>query len=465
MVEKIIAYLLENDLSPGAEEDFGDDDWKDVIVGSDDMAEPNWYRSLPVGTDFKTRDGAVVKKLDDVNILDQGQERVLNNPGYLCYPVGWDIGKIKSFSRSWHKVPRLREAEEDFEDLDASDAREVQDVDAHTLDDIKAAEPEFFSRKTNKFFGTKKIYQYGHFLVLKNRRKRMGHFGNIDYHTSFEIYEFLKTNDTPQGLLLHRGSAGDLPSAKEMIKLKDYRSRYERARDMLAQAGKPVAEGVEPQVVPLSPEEAKEAYYDTSEMEQFPIKRLSVPGSFLDFEESDQGIWILNLVTEPEFKRRGLATQLLRYIYNHALTTGKSVFHGSYTDDGEKYIKPVVQRMWPTTEALEDEDDDFEADQAKEIGTMSDLSAWQEHDVLRATDKFALVRFQNGLAGLVCRIPNHRPDRVRVKDDKDLDYLMSLSNDSFNMSAVFEFGCGVWQVRNGEDEEEMAEQEREFDGG
>lgn len=117
---------------------------------------------------------------------------------------------------------------DDFDFGDVKDAYPVEKDEGYSLDHIKSIEPDFFNRENTRFFGTKKIYKYGNFLVLKNRRKSHGHFGNISYHTSYVIYEFIFTHDHPKGLLLHRGSSSDLQDAKLMIKTKDFRSRRER---------------------------------------------------------------------------------------------------------------------------------------------------------------------------------------------------------------------------------------------
>lgn len=107
-----------------------------------------------------------------------------------------------------------------------------------SLDQIKAAEPEFFNRENTKFFGTKKIYHYGDYIVTKNRRKRMSSviFGGAPaYTTNFVIYRFTRTAQNPQGILLHKGEANNLRDAKAMIKTQDFRPKRERLADEIAQ--------------------------------------------------------------------------------------------------------------------------------------------------------------------------------------------------------------------------------------
>ena len=97
---------------------------------------------------------------------------------------------------------------------------------------MKRAEPGFFSRENNRHFGTKKVYKYGNFIVLKNVKHWPSHtWGPGQMVTSFVIYEFVKTADSPQGLLLHRQSTNQLYKAKAMIKRRDFRPWNEQVAD------------------------------------------------------------------------------------------------------------------------------------------------------------------------------------------------------------------------------------------
>lgn len=112
------------------------------------------------------------------------------------------------------------------------DPKELYDQPAeYSLDDMKAAEPEFFNRSNTRFFGTKKIYKYGNFIVLKNVRRMPGWFGGTTLSTSYVIYEFVRTEQNPQGILLHKQSTNELYKAKEMIKRRDFRPWREQLAD------------------------------------------------------------------------------------------------------------------------------------------------------------------------------------------------------------------------------------------
>jgi GNAT superfamily N-acetyltransferase len=337
------------------------------------------------------------------------------------------------------------ESEEDLdaEDFEAEAAQEVKHLDIPTLDDIKAAEPGFFSRKNTKLFGTKKIYQYRNFIVLKNVRKHHGHFGNISYYTSYVIYEFKKTEDYPEGHLYCRGDAKDLQDAKEQIKLKDFRSRLERARDMIAKMGTPAVA-----------ESEDDDFADVGDIEHLsaeiprPMRFRDVPvGAIFSNAYSNR----MKKVNEEE----------VEYENGGRSKLGNPIFMCYPPSWSPATARSYGKKIHTFPRLKENEDEDFDAEMAKEIGTPDPMPNWRDHNVLRETSKFALVTFQNGLTGLICLVPNSYPDRVRVRKPESIRYLMSLSAKEFEDSAVLEFGCGCWSVHD----EESEEIERELDGG
>jgi len=54
----------------------------------------------------------------------------------------------------------------------------------------------------------------------------------------------------------------------------------------------------------------------------------------LTFEESEDAIWILNVITRPEHQNKGCARALIKALQ----ARGKQIFPGSFTDDGLKFI-------------------------------------------------------------------------------------------------------------------------------
>ena len=213
----------------------------------------------------------------------------------------------------------------------------------YTLDEIKAAQPLFFNRRAMRIHGTKKIYKYGNFLVLKNISKLHGGNGNIFHKENFPIYQFVHSDDRPEGYLRKVGNGIHLDDAKEMVKKKDF-------RDFAVRAGYQPESVSQVAVKTLTANEVHEAGYSTGEIEEFPIRRASIPGAYVDYEEGDHGIWIMFVHTDPSMRNQGLAKKLLHYVHSYALVNNKKVMPGAYTEDGEKYLKRTVQKLWPDAE-------------------------------------------------------------------------------------------------------------------
>lgn len=139
-------------------------------------------------------------------------------------------------------------------------------------------------------------------------------------------------------------------------------------------------------------EEAKALGYDTGEIGEFPIRQMSIQGSHIDYEESGAAIWILMLATEPEFRNQGRAKYLLTALKQYADREGKTVVPGTYTEEGEKYLKRIVKQMWG--ESLDDDDD------LKEIYREEpDLPGRSDWKIELGTDGMLSVFFRNKLVG------------------------------------------------------------------
>ena len=92
----------------------------------------------------------------------------------------------------------------------------------------------------------------------------------------------------------------------------------------------------------LTSDEARMYDYDVGENSEFPIKRLSVDGAQLDFEEGDKAVWILNVTTVPSDRRKGKATALMQALY----AKGKLVNHGTLTALGKKlHSSPAMMAL------------------------------------------------------------------------------------------------------------------------
>ena len=100
----------------------------------------------------------------------------------------------------------------------------------YSLAEIKAAVPLFFDRKTMRFHGTRKVYQYGNYIVVHNIKRMSGHERRMDDWTlnEYVVYKFEKTPESPEGDLRYLATTKELSNAKRMIKLRDFRSEREK---------------------------------------------------------------------------------------------------------------------------------------------------------------------------------------------------------------------------------------------
>lgn len=74
-------------------------------------------------------------------------------------------------------------------------------------------------------------------------------------------------------------------------------------------------------------------------------KKVENKGSVLYFEESDKMIWIIFVYTDPRYRKLGRAKELVNFIHRYAQETNRRIEHGSYTEDGEKFLKPINIRL------------------------------------------------------------------------------------------------------------------------
>ncbi len=106
----------------------------------------------------------------------------------------------------------------------------------YSLQQIRAAAPEFFSRKNARTFGSRKVYKYkGNYVVIQNVKKVPGHgmFSLPEIRRTWVIYQWKRTEDTPKGDLFYVAHADDLEDAKAMIKRQDFRPHMARLRQEL----------------------------------------------------------------------------------------------------------------------------------------------------------------------------------------------------------------------------------------
>jgi hypothetical protein len=85
------------------------------------------------------------------------------------YPIPFEMDERGHIVRFIGEAIPDDEPDFDFKDAAADAPAEPEEI---TLQQMKEAEPGFFSWANKRWFGTKKIYHYGRFLVLKNVRAR-----------------------------------------------------------------------------------------------------------------------------------------------------------------------------------------------------------------------------------------------------------------------------------------------------
>jgi len=96
----------------------------------------------------------------------------------------------------------------------------------------------------------------------------------------------------------------------------------------------------------LSIEEATIAGHDTAELDEIPIIRMSNKFSYIDFEEDLHNIWILQIETKKQERKKGHATAIINELKNYAQKRNKTVTVGTYTTDGEKYLKHIAEKIF-----------------------------------------------------------------------------------------------------------------------
>lgn len=121
-----------------------------------------------------------------------------------------------------YRNPALIESE-DFDlkaDVVSNDLPEDR---VYSLAEIKATNPGFFSRSNNRFFGTRKIFKLGNFIILYNVK--------IDPRNpamdmrNFRAYEYCYSVNSGEFRLLGYKNTRDLDDIKDMIRLENNPSR------------------------------------------------------------------------------------------------------------------------------------------------------------------------------------------------------------------------------------------------
>lgn len=84
--------------------------------------------------------------------------------------------------------------------------------------------------------------------------------------------------------------------------------------------------------------EARALNYDTS---RGPIFRYFTEAAFVDVEISTGALFICNTWTDERARHQGHATAL----FNELAKLKKRIVAGCYSDEGERYLKPLIDRL------------------------------------------------------------------------------------------------------------------------
>lgn len=74
------------------------------------------------------------------------------------------------------------------------------------------------------------------------------------------------------------------------------------------------------------------------------------------YDKSHTTTWIKFVSVDPKYRNRGLSKKLLKTIFEWADSNKKKLQFSSYTELGEKFIKPEIKRlssMFPNVELIE----------------------------------------------------------------------------------------------------------------
>jgi GNAT superfamily N-acetyltransferase len=84
-----------------------------------------------------------------------------------------------------------------------------------------------------------------------------------------------------------------------------------------------------------------------------PVVRLTLDGGYLDYSEDDGVYWLQMVEVEPSKRNKGVATSLVKAFLDIVNTNSGYLDATEYLDDGEKYLKHVIDRLKPNYPKIE----------------------------------------------------------------------------------------------------------------
>ncbi|WP_315921414.1 GNAT family N-acetyltransferase [Mesorhizobium sp. SP-1A] len=64
-------------------------------------------------------------------------------------------------------------------------------------------------------------------------------------------------------------------------------------------------------------------------------------------------IWLKHIAVDKAYQNQGIATELLKRGFEHVEAQGKILEFSSFSDEGKKYLKPLIQRLRADFPSLE----------------------------------------------------------------------------------------------------------------
>ncbi len=298
-----------------------------------------------------------------------------------------------------------------------------------SLEEIRAATPGFFSAHNTRLYGTKKVYKYpGNYVVLKNVKRKPGHymFSSPSVETTFIIYQFRRTEDYPKGDCYYVSNAKDLADAKEQIKSQDFRPWHERLMQRM-QEGDEFKDIYAPQ-----PGDIKEiavaikTWWRRGYGGEYHTARVYVNGELVTVRPENGGSDNVALYDAFGWLRdKGYCGDMAR----NESPRSYCERHGIKLEVSTQEVRRERDLDRPVAEA-EEFKDLYHPEALRDNGVFS---------VVKDADKF-FIRVQGDVT----------PNEVEITE-ADAKYLAGLSEDSFPMACVMDFGAAVFQG-SGEEE-------------
>lgn len=73
--------------------------------------------------------------------------------------------------------------------------------------------------------------------------------------------------------------------------------------------------------------------------------RIEHAGCVAHIEVRTAAVWLVSIETEPNHGRKGAASRLITTLIRYCARKGKALVPGIYSNDGKRYLKPLIDRL------------------------------------------------------------------------------------------------------------------------